>query len=112
MWDCLERIPSWPCLRRSFILGVHLPFHLLLHVRELPEFALLPGLGGAGERETLGRLLLGSWHALSWSVDWVPILLMMLLFGLLLSIEMLMILLWKCLMILIFGRMVVGRTSL
>ena len=91
----------------------------VLHVRELPEFVslmaldrsnwprclwhgLLPALSGAGERapwaSSVGQLAccdlerrLGA-HPVDAAAFWTP--------------------LWRCLMLLIFGRMVVGRTSL
>ena len=80
------------------------PFSPLLHVRELPELASLvaldrsdwprcllwhgwlPGLSGAGESDT-------------WATS----------FGQLACCE---LELWKCLILPILGRMVVGRTSL
>ena len=48
---------------------------------------------------------------MSWSVVRGLILWMLLLFGLRLITGTLIILLWKCLTLLIFGRMVVGRTT-
>ena len=57
----------------------------------------------------LGRLPLGIWLAISWSVVWVLVLVILLLFGPRLIIGMLMMLLWKCLILLISGR---GKTSL
>ena len=100
----------------------------LLHVRELPEFfsrgpgsqelaslsvmARLVAWTQSLARKILGQLLLGSWLAVSWRVVWVPIKLMVLLFGLRLITGTLMILLWRCLVLLIFGRIVAGRTSL
>ena len=61
---------------------------------------------------TLGRPLLETWLAVSLSAVCVLIVRILLLFGPRLIIGMLMILLWKCLIIPISGRMVVGRTSL
>ena len=63
-------------------------------------------------RGILGRLPWVIWLVVSLSVVWVLILLILLLFGPRLNIGLLMILLWKCLILLIFGLMVVERTSL
>ena len=116
-WFCGERDGDgqlfWECT-----------FHPLLHVRELPEMAFdrgnwprclswhgwLPGLSCAGERDPWASSF-GIKLAVSWRIVWVLILGMLLHFGFHLRIGMLMILLQKRLMFLIFGRMVVGRTS-
>ena len=62
-------------------------------------------------RGILGRLPLGIWLVVSLSAVRVLILWILLLFGPRLDIGMLMILLWKCLILLTFGRMVVRKTS-
>ena len=63
-------------------------------------------------RGILGRLPLGIWLVVNLSAVWVLILWTLLLFGLRLNTGMLMILLWKCLILPICGRMVAGKTSL
>ena len=105
------------------------PLFPLLHVRDLPEFSTLmaldrsnwprcllwhgwlPGLSCAGDSDPWVTSL-GIWLAASLSVVRVLILRILLLFGPRLIFGMLMILLWKCLILLISGRMVVGKTSL
>ena len=91
-----------------------------LHVRELPEFSYLmcllwhgwlPGLSCNGER-ILGLLDLVNWPAWSLNVACVLIPWTVLNTGLRLIIGMLMILLWRCRIVLIFGQMVAGRISL
>ena len=104
-------------LRWSFVLGVFvLP---ILHVRELPEFVSivsldrsfwlrcllwhgwLPGLGGAGGGD-LWAASFGNRLVVSWSAVWVLLVRITLIFGLRLIIGMLMILLWRCRILLIF----------
>ena len=87
------------------------PFTLFLRVGELPEFVSLMSLDRSNwprcllwlvvlMRETLGRLLLETWLAVSWSVVWVLILEILLLFGLRLNTGTL--LHWKCVTLLIY----------
>ena len=123
-----EDVPCRFCAERDG--DGHVFWECTFPPRELPEFASLMALDrhkwpqcllwhGCGclgfvvlVRGTLELLLLGSWHAVNWSVVCVPVLSMLLHVGLRRSTGTLMILLWRCLMHLIFRRMVVGRTSL
>ena len=101
----------------------------LLRVRELPEFAThMPLIVAIGlvvcygmdgclglvvlVKGILGRLPLVVELVVSLSGAWVLIRWILLLFGPRLNVGMLTILLWKCLILLICGWMVVGKTSL
>ena len=82
---------------------------LLIVVDGLVAFSGMAGclVSVAVMRGVLGLLLFG--FGLSWNVAWVVIRWVALVIGLRLILAMLTILLWRCRIILIFGRMVAGR---
>ena len=96
------------------MLGSFLSFPLLWPLIVVIDLVACYGVAGCQGlvmlvRGTLGRPLLAMWLAVSLRVVWVLIRAIPPLFGFRLIIGTLMILLWKCLILLIFGRMLEGN---